>query len=331
MTSERLVPRTAAAAAPGAPSARTVLLALLMVGSIVAGVVVCLALDNPSGVVLYLAYGATGAYLVIRRPANSVGWLLLLTAVGAGLGSAPADAAWASVSKGDLDAKTATALWANACAFSVFFVGLLGLALVFPEGKLPGGRARGPSWILFVCAMLIAALISVNPSITDIFGRETANPVAFVPEAGVWSIVPDSNTLYWLLLVAFIVGIVALFVRSHRATGLARLQYRWLVAAVVLVAATTAVWATATIVFEQGPTGPAYVFALLAYPSVPIAIAVAVLRYRLFEIDRIISRTLAYAVVTATSPSFSCPSSSDSRPYSSSSSAATPSRSPPRP
>ncbi len=101
------------------------------------------------------------------------------------------------------------------------------------------------------------------------------------------------------MLVLVGVGLAAMLARARRATGLVRLQYRWLIAALVLIVASTVIWAVATFTLSMDSFGPAFVPVLLAYAAVPSAIAVAVLRYRLYEIDRIISRTLSWATVTA--------------------------------
>ena len=94
------------------------------------------------------------------------------------------------------------------------------------------------------------------------------------------------------MLVIVIAGLVSMLRRWRRAQGLERQQFRWLVAALVLVSVATTVWAWVTFILGQPPNGPANILAVMSFSTVPAAIAVAVLRYRLYEIDRIISRTL---------------------------------------
>ena len=91
---------------------------------------------------------------------------------------------------------------------------------------------------------------------------------------------------------------LALVVRYRRSAGIERLRYRWLVAAITLAATVTLIWAVTSIAWAI-QSDLVWIVVVIGYPCVPVAIAVAVLRYRLFEIDRIISRTIAYAVVTA--------------------------------
>ena len=100
-----------------------------------------------------------------------------------------------------------------------------------------------------------------------------------------------------MMLGLLVTALVGLGLRYRDSTGIERLQYRWLVAAIALVTIATAVWAFSTLVLQLGPRVAGFV-ALIAYPTIPIAITVAILRYRLYEIDRIISRTIAYAIVS---------------------------------
>jgi hypothetical protein len=94
-------------------------------------------------------------------------------------------------------------------------------------------------------------------------------------------------------------GAISLVVRVRRAAGTERQQLRWIAASfAVLMAAVITGFAMSVFVPRAGE-GLAWIPAILALPTVPIAIGIAVLRYRLYEIDRIISRTIGYAVVTA--------------------------------
>ncbi len=100
------------------------------------------------------------------------------------------------------------------------------------------------------------------------------------------------------MFVVFVVGVVGLLIRWRRSVGLIRLQYRWLVAAIVLVAIANTAWAVATLALSMDTNGPAFSAVVIAYVCVPAAIGIAVVRYRLYEIDRIISRTIGWALVT---------------------------------
>jgi drug/metabolite transporter (DMT)-like permease len=119
-----------------------------------------------------------------------------------------------------------------------------------------------------------------------------------VPEVLLWAVVPAPTYLFITMFIVFVLGVVGLLIRWRRSVGLARLQYRWLVAALVLVAIANSIWAVATLALSMDSNGPAFLLVVLTYLCVPISIAIAVLRYRLYEIDRLISRTIGWAVVT---------------------------------
>ncbi len=271
--------------------------------SMVAGLLFSIVFADPTGALFFLAFGGVGAYLVVRRPANSIGWLLVLTAWGLAIGSVRVNTTPAALSAGDLDTATALATWSNAWGWTLAFVGFLGLTLVFPTGHMPGGRARWPSRIAFgvevaLCvAMATAPIISVTP-VGSTGALDVPNPFAILPEAAFWAIVPAPTYLFVTMFVVFIFGVVGLLIRWRRSVGLARLQYRWLVAAIVLVVIANSIWAVATLGLSMDSNGPAFLLVVLTYPCVPLAIGIAVVRYRLYEIDRIISRTIGWALVT---------------------------------
>ena len=94
------------------------------------------------------------------------------------------------------------------------------------------------------------------------------------------------------------IGVVQMVLRYRASSGVERLQLRWLVAAVVFVLVGLIIGlALSAIAGDQIGDG-AWIAVIFAYPTIPLAIGFAVMRYRLFEIDRIVSRTLAYSAVT---------------------------------
>jgi hypothetical protein len=93
---------------------------------------------------------------------------------------------------------------------------------------------------------------------------------------------------------------LALVIRFRAAAGVERQQLRWLTAALAfVVVAVLSGFIVAQLVPATAQTGLIWLGAIVAFPCVPIAIGIAVLRYRLYEIDRIVSRTISYAVLTA--------------------------------
>jgi hypothetical protein len=76
-----------------------------------------------------------------------------------------------------------------------------------------------------------------------------------------------------------------------------RLQYRWLIAAIACTVLASIVWAIQTVIVRAEARGPVDLLILVSYVAIPLSILIAIMRYRLFEIDRIISRTIAYGAV----------------------------------
>ena len=272
-------------------------------GILALGLLLFAQMDHAGASVSFLTYGGIGGYLVIRRPANPIGWLLLLIGFGLELGTVrvvlPASGALVPS-----DLVTAIGIWGSGSGWSLAFLGILCLSLTFPEGRLPGawgGRlsklAIG-AMVALVLAVGLHPLVNVIP-VNESFDFFAPNPAAVAPNAFFWDLIPATDVLYNAMLVLVGLGLVAMLARARRATGLVRLQYRWLIAALVLIVISTAVWVIATIGRGLDAFGVAFVPVLLGYAAVPAAIAVAVLRYRLYEIDRVISRSLSWAIVTA--------------------------------
>ena len=160
----------------------------------------------------------------------------------------------------------------------------------------------------FAAVVTIAAILAFGPTLNVTLAQTGAsvtvpNPFAIAADAPIWVVIPEPVVLYVTLFGILLAALVGLGIRYRRAVSLERLQYRWLVTAIALVAVATGAWAANAFWLRvaDGIVGGIIgdIAVLISYPSVPLAIAVAVLRYRLYEIDRIISRTIAYAVVSA--------------------------------
>ena len=106
------------------------------------GLLFAVVVDDLSAVLFFGAYAGTGAYLAIRRPANPIGWLLMLIAWGLVIGDMPVTAPLDALRAGTLTNVQAAAAWGSGCGWIFVFVGLFGVTLVFPSGRLPDGRGR---------------------------------------------------------------------------------------------------------------------------------------------------------------------------------------------
>ena len=147
----------------------------------------------------------------------------------------------------------------------------------------------------------MSALIAVSPTInvtSALTGTSTdaPNPFALAPDSAFWAYLPSPGWLYAPLFLTAVAGVVALLARYRRSEGLERVQMRWLVAAIAFAAFANLVWAIFVSMLQSDSFLP-WILVGIAYPCMPVAIAFAIQRYRLYDIDRIISRTIAYGAV----------------------------------
>jgi hypothetical protein len=244
--------------------------------------------SNVSNHLVNVAVPVTGFVLASRRPGNRIGWLFLAAGLGLGLDGFSNQYALHAliVDRGSLPAGRLFA-WLNSWIWVIPVALLACLFLLFPTGRLRSPRWRPAAWFLGGAFTLTAAAALV------IATRFWAHPLALLGSGS-----PGGGLIAFLFLVtavlvsaALLVSVAALVVRFVKSSGEERLQLKWcawaaLVLAVVFVGS---FWVTSAAV---------NVLQSLAFLCLWTAIAVAVLKYRLYEIDRIISRTLAYAIVT---------------------------------
>jgi hypothetical protein len=272
---------------------------LLSVGLAVAGVLIPGQGGGGFGILLALwavSNATVGAIVAIRKPAHRIGWLLvaigLLLAVDsvaeqyarygllAGLGSVPAVQAMAWVG-----------FWLDAPALFL----LLFVILLFPNGQLPSRRWRPVAWLLAIAAAAGAGVALRPGELPEL--APIRNP--FGVQGATWAL----ELLETGSLVVFAGVVVALAVsllrRLQRAQGLERSQLKWFAYAVALVGVSLAVHLAALTVGFPLVESATLVVLLVAILGVPVAIGIAVLRYRLYDIDRLINRTLVYGLLTA--------------------------------
>jgi hypothetical protein len=239
-------------------------------------------------------FGGVGALLTRRRPGHPVGWIFAAAGMLAAVDFASFEYALAVVvGHRDLPAGEYVG-WLQLWIW-VPFVALITvyLPLLFPDGRLPGPRWRPVSCAAAGCGVIAAAGLAITPGVV-VNLRALRNPFGVHPAA-------VSNTAIAVglagLLGCVMLAVWSLLVRARRGTSVERQQIKWLAYVGCLVAATLV---SSTILSLS--TGTAARIAegalMVAIVTVPVAVAVAVLKYRLYDIDRVISRTLAYAIVT---------------------------------
>ncbi len=240
-------------------------------------------------------YATVGAILTMRRPGNRVG--LLLQVAGAlivvtFLGFI--GGALLAAERGVDD--TLAGLVALVGALGIYPTLILAgpaLAFVFPDGQLPGPRWRWPVGAIAGAVIAGTALVVVAPG--PIGDSLANNPLGVTGIPGLEAASALGASLAALALpAALVVALAAIVVRFRRARGAERPQLKWFVAANILVA----IFLMLSV--ADGATEPTVVDMLAVYSLglPPVAIGIAILRYRLYEIDRLISRTIGWAAVT---------------------------------
>jgi len=234
-----------------------------------------------------------GAVLASRRPRHPVGWLLLAqVAANLATGAAAQYLAWGLLPGGPLPATRYVALSYPASAGGLLL--LLGFVLLLtPTGKLPSPRWRWWARAMVAVPLLLVVLVTLAPGPVDPSAQVLGSPFDFLGLGGGLLVVNQLALAFTTLAVAVCAG--SLVARFRRARGVERQQLRW----VALAAALLVVAAGAALVGLALDATEVVTWAISAWVAgLPLAIGAAILRYRLYDLDRIVSRTLAYGLLS---------------------------------
>jgi hypothetical protein len=237
--------------------------------------------------VLSLAFLTVGAFLGGRRPGNPVGWLL----EGWGMVMAFSALTGAYVDRGLVHDPGSLpgpewAAWAEAVVWHPAFSLLVFLLLLFPSGHLPSRRWRPFAVVAVAVYATLSLSAALSPGAIELYYPEASSPLR-LPVAGLADVV-----FGWLLpgqLLILATALISLVGRLRRTRGEERQQVKWFV---YTVATVVLMFVTSTLILGAGYLFP--VFGLI-----PVSVAIAVFKYRLYEIDRLINRTLVYGLLTA--------------------------------
>jgi hypothetical protein len=247
-----------------------------------------------------VAFSLVGAVVGSRRPENPIGWLFCAIGVFAAVVLLSSEyAAYSLLAQPDSLPGGLAMVWIRAWVW-VPYVGLFVLLfLVFPEGW---PQSRALRWFTSLVLFVIAygtVLAAFSPGPIDAIGGAVDNPLGMEALRGLGT----NSAVGPLESVLYVLGIVAaasLFGRMRRARGVQRQQIKWFAyATVVLVGGVVLDFTVseATGVSWLGKIG--FVLRMVGLAGLPMAIGIAVLRYRLYNIDQIINRTLVYSSLTA--------------------------------
>lgn len=237
-----------------------------------------------------------GALISSRRPDNLIGWIFCGIGLLIGVDHLSAEYAIYSLqtAPGSLPDGEALA-WVRSWIWIIYNGFFVFLGLFFPDGRLPGSRWRWFAWLTVALVLAGVILVALAPGPVDGLGT-IQNPIGI----GALGFVGERNAVILFNVVTFglaIAAAVSLFVRLRHARGVEREQLKWFVYA----AAMASVGAFSTYVVSPAVDVWWFSYALLmaGIVGLPVAVGAAILRYRLYDIDAIINRTIVYTILTA--------------------------------
>jgi len=263
--------------------------------------------ENLAASIVLIPVVLVGFVVARRQPGNPLGWMFLALVALLALSGVGIDYAWLSYRLGHHLPLAAVGVVFGP-AWCPLLVALPLLILLFPDGRLPSPRWRpvlwgylvvGGSWPVSIYAVTIGAVAAGNVHLVpggDLLAVD--GPAAAGGSAWLGSfegIVLPVLVVFWLVFVASQV------LAWRRASGERRQQLKWLMSGAAVCMAAVAVTALVG-TLDKSTSSPAFTAVLdvvfVGVAALPVSIGVAILKYRLYDIDRIISRTLAYAIVT---------------------------------
>ena len=240
-----------------------------------------------------LVFGATGGLIATRQPGNPIGWLFLVASLSAGLASLSGTYAdyYVAERKGPPLLGETAATYGDLSWVPFILLPATFLLALFPDGHLLSRRWRPVTWSAalgmvgeFVVGFMKPGPIADHPQLTSPFAVDS----------------PLINPLEGLTLLMIAIGMVgssiSLIVRFRRSRGAERQQIKWLaLAGAVAVVTIVVAVSTYDILGERVADGTM----MVSIMGLPVAAGIAILRYRLYDIDVVINRTLVYGVLTA--------------------------------
>ncbi|HET8785828.1 MAG TPA: hypothetical protein VFM38_09350, partial [Candidatus Limnocylindrales bacterium] len=246
---------------------------------------------------IIVIFPAMGALIIQRRPATRVAWLMVLLGISMGVGLAM----YAYGLNGLPPSEPQPFAMAAMLGSQMFFIPALGTAttlilLLFPDDRFLSVRWRLVAWLAAISAAVYVLTGLVQPGLVDAeYLPGIWNPLGVPSDLGP-AVRLLNNAANLSELLALLLASISLIVRYRRADRIVAAQIRWLAAVAVLL---VLVFSLSLIPADEAIGDLVFGLALCLLASVPIAIGIAIKRYRLYEIDRLINRALVYGSLTA--------------------------------
>ncbi len=245
---------------------------------------------------MVVAFSALGALLATRRPRNPIGWILCFSSLALAVtGAARGWYVHAEYAAPGSEPAPGALLWFANWIFIWGFMPLMtGLVLLFPDGRLPSRRWWPAGALTALAVGTLTVGYAFEPGTLDSY-PQAENPLGAAGALG-----DAMNFLmfvgYPLFALAAIASAAALVMRFRRSHGVERQQLKWMATAAAL---SVAAWFVNAVLDQAFGINSAF-FLPIVLLALPVAATVAILRYRLYDLGRIVNRTLVYAGLTAT-------------------------------
>jgi len=251
------------------------------------------------GMAVPIVFAVLGALIVARQRDNRVGWLMMIVALVAGNPASALMERLLSVPPQVLTPGLWLLLWFDGWSWIPLIFPIFLIPLHFPTGRPPSSRWNWVIWLAFGMWLFFVVSGSFLDTLAPTSSGDWSlpNPIGFIPNE-VWN---GPVLILWGigLLTMVSASVVSLFLRYRRAQSVEREQIKWLL------------FAGALFVFVYGLTffltnpddewlnnGLNNLLFILSILALPVSIAIAIFRYRLYDIDVIIRRTLVYSALT---------------------------------
>jgi len=253
--------------------------------------------------VVALGYSVIGAIIASRLPNHPIGWICCAIGFIAAVEHFSGEyAVYALVAHPDSLAGGNVTLWMSNWVWILMFGLIVFLLLLFPNGRLPSNRWRPFAWFSAAVSVVGAILAAIAPDSTP-GPNSDANALRCLPNPFGIEGLPDLQQAVQVFVLS--VGLVAtaslVLVRLRNARGIERQQIKWLIYASAMLSGALILKDTVFSPLGRTPWGlwAGYLLVAIGGLGGPISIGIAILRYRLYEIDTLINRTLVYGSLTA--------------------------------
>jgi signal transduction histidine kinase len=251
---------------------------------------------------MVLGYGTVGALVASRIPRNPIGWLMLMVAAGFIIGGFSEEYVEYAAATDPGSATVVLAAWVWNWIYALMLAGLPLLGLLFPTGRVPGPRWRFlvPTTIGFACVAVLSSILM--PGFIQI---DVAANLRIVNPTGIDGFPGQAfASVGWIGIMAMLTAAVAaVVVRYRRSAGEERQQIRWLAYVAITATALVVIGVVLAIAIGESFCGTiagqllfGAGFALVGI-GVPAAMGVAILKYRLYELDIVVKKTVVFGIV----------------------------------